>query len=301
MICQKCQSSEITNIGSLTNGNSKYKCNSCDCRFVVNPRAIEVNFRKGLGDVNPYIVLVDIAVREFKSNINQTEIPNYAKKHGHPTLQTSHLDLDKLCNFVHLSHLGFINSRADALCDDILEFDTMYPNLAKKAKGDKLRKTVSVLYASNLQDKKLVENTPEHVFIDYVGETELKIVDYYRHIRNSEFHGGLSRWDHKNDLSDDSKDEIKEKYKHTPNDHDKLEPRDVILYSRVWQVIARRLCSKLVNVEKDILPKLCRKYKGKRKVRKDFAIANTLKREYFLSEKEVDELLQKLTNGWEAQ
>ncbi len=267
------------------------------------PRNIEILFRKDLGEVTTYIHFIEISTKEFFERYPANTATDHihielAKKYGHRRLQSHHLKPEKFNQFIHLSHLAFINSRADAFCDDVLDFSSMLPNskkLSREAEGDKLRKTLTVIYASRHNDRNLIRKKISKTIVEnYAGKVEVAIVDYYRNIRNSEFHGGLDR--STSNFSLKFENMIIESYKHRPNLPENLTTRDVILYSQAWQNIAKNVCSNLVDIN-PIVEQLCRKYKSKTSKRRNNAITNKLEQDYLQSKEKID-ILRVQTNQW---
>ena len=79
------------------------------------PGQIEFFFRKELGDINPYMCLVDSAVKEIKKKaILDIDIIN--KNNGHNNIHLNHLNLDNLSYLVSMSHIAYINSKAETAC-----------------------------------------------------------------------------------------------------------------------------------------------------------------------------------------
>ena len=261
------------------------------------PRYIETKFRHQLGEISPFLSLIDISSNELINNNSEIEISKLSKKYGHKRLAVDHIDFKKINFFVQLSHLAFIHSRSERFCEEfrnyqkILFDDHSSPNLNEL---DKLRKVIYYLHAQ----KNSTFEQNETVYSNYAGVIELKIADYYRKIRNIEFHGGvLDKSDYdifsKTDLT-----QIKDKYNYIPNFADQLTIRDVILYSEAWQKIAVNLCRKLVDID-SVVKDLCKKYKDKTDNRRDSAISKKLRNDYLQEESEIN-IMRQLTKGWVA-
>lgn len=178
--------------------------------------------------------------------------------------------------------MAFINSRADRFCDEVREFqkeltnDKSSPNLDGL---DKLRKTIYKVVSSKSNDGEPPDKMDQAMYEEYAGAVELKIVDYYRGIRNTEFHGGNDGCDTKLPFSTEELCKINDAYKYTPKIFANLTSRDVILYSQAWQNIAVSLCGKLVDI-KEVIRKLCLKYSTHLPTRRENAITSTLKQDY---------------------
>jgi len=264
------------------------------------PRDIETKFRKELGNVNPYMSVIDIAAKELLDKYTISEIEQLSKKYKHSRLSVGHLDLSKIPVFIHVSQMAFINSRAEQFCDEVLEFhkdnDTSPPNFDNLDKLDKFRRLIYRIASSN--GTKVVIKKDNPIYAEYVGSIELKIADYYRVIRNTEFHGGIGESNSHLQLSDADLQEIKVSYKHKPNKFNDLTSRDVILYSQAWQKIAVNLCRKLIDLD-SVVKKLCVEYSKCTAERRDNAISNKLRQDYLQSDDSINRLRNK-TNGWIA-
>ena len=157
------------------------------------PGRIESQFRHELGAINPYLCLVDSAVEFFLAETEAKQdkakfLRIIAGKYEHHHLYTEHLAMNDLRRFVHLAHIALINSKAEAACKRIQKIKMMLNESKNIAEGDFLRKTIAIVYSSKKGDDRLAKNVENKIFEDYVGKTELKIIDYFRIIRNSEFH-----------------------------------------------------------------------------------------------------------------
>lgn len=265
------------------------------------PRSIETRFRKELGEVTPYISIVDISAKELISNLSPNKIENISKLYGHKRLSTKHLNLEKTEQFIHLSHLAFISSRADKLCDEVRAYqkestnDDSSPNLKEL---DKLRRTIYFLHNSKKSQDSTPDNKDNINYSYYTGAIELKIADYFRKLRNLEFHGGVSEKEDVPTLSEQDIIKIKEIFKHKPNKYNELTTRDVILFSQAWQNIAINLCRNLFDID-DIVKKLCKTYSNQAAARRDNAISSKLRRDYLQSDEEINRI-RSTTNGWIA-
>lgn len=128
------------------------------------------------------------------------------------------------------------------------------------------------------------------IFIDYIGEVDLKIVDYYRKIRNAEIHGGLEeKWEENDNLTELCKNKIEEVYDFRPSEFNDLTSEDVILYSIALQKIAKKLCSKLTGIEylkSEVLPQLL----NNKSNRRNTSITNHLREVYLQSDDIIDRL-----------
>ncbi|HDY7697612.1 TPA: hypothetical protein RQK02_004670 [Vibrio vulnificus] len=264
------------------------------------PRHLETKFRKELGSISPYLSLIDIASKELIEHNDRSKISELSKRYGHKRLAVNHLDFNEIPLFVHLSHLAFIHSKAEKFCDEYKEHhkaihqDKSSPNLKEL---DKLRRIIFHLHALKCNEPLTVRTISDDVYSNYAGEVELIIYDYYRRIRNIEFHGGLDRSELKA-FSDLENKSIYEKYGYIPQKPENLSIRDVILYSKTWQSIAVNLCKNMVDLM-PIIHELCTKYKESSEQRRDRAISNKLRTDYLQNEHDISKLRIQ-TNGWVA-
>lgn len=264
------------------------------------PRHLETKFREELGAVSPYLSLIDIASKELFEHNDGIKISELSKKYGHKRLAINHLDFNETHLFVHLSHIAFIHSRAEKFCDEYREYqkkthrDKSSPNLKEL---DKLRRTIFHLHAQKCSGSITVSSINDDVYGNYSGEVELKIYDYYRRIRNIEFHGGLDKSELKA-FSDLENKSIYDKFGYIPQKPENLSIRDVILYSKAWQSIAVNLCKNMMELE-PIIHKLCIEYQESSVRRRDQAISNKLRIDYLQNENDISRLRNE-TNGWVA-
>lgn len=262
------------------------------------PGRIESQFRHELGAINPYLCLVDSAVEFF---LEETEAkPDRAKflqiiagKYGHHHLYTEHLGMNDLRKFVHLAHIALINSKAEAACQRIQQIKIMLKESKNIARGDFLRKTIAIIYSSKKGDYKLAENVEHETFENYVGKTELEIIDYFRIIRNTEFH---SLKDKKlNTLleiyNSTDQDFLKKEYKSKLNKPEEITSKDVLLLSKVWQKSIKKICKKCLNME-TVYGELQSTYKGiSNDERRKNKIIQSLKQDFLQTDEEISTIM----------
>ena len=264
------------------------------------PRFLETNFRKELGKISPYLSLIDIASKEFIDYSKDCNLDALAKKHGHMKLVYDHIELSEMSYFATLSHLAFIHSRAERFCDEFRCYqkdiykDESSSNLSEL---DKLRRTVFNLHSTKNNNALIPKGDNEMIYAEYTGSIEMKIYDYYRKIRNVEFHGGINL-QVEDYFNGEDLEQIKKRYNCIPHNMNSITIRDVILYSQAWQNIARNICRKAVSVE-SVVKELCYIYKHKNSKRRDNAITNKLQNEYLQELSEID-IMRELTKGWLA-
>ncbi|MBO1049645.1 MAG: hypothetical protein HEQ10_18895 [Dolichospermum sp. DEX182a] len=270
------------------------------------PGNIESEFRKEIGKINPYLCLVDSAVgffvAETKSNSNQAKFTReIAGKYGHHNLYTEHLNLDDLRKFVHLNHIALINSKAESACKRVQEIiwkesKKVEENLKKEVrdhvKGDFYRRTILEIHCYNERNSSFAkkdadEKVNEQIFADYLGYTELKVLDYLRKIRNNEFHNSKDR---NTDLLENfnaiDQDLLNKKYNLQLNEPKNIEFTDVLLLSKVWQECVRQICRKCLNTS-DIYESLKLRYKAVSSKRRKNGIIQTLKQDYLQTDEEI--------------
>jgi len=285
------------------------------------PRDIETKFRQSLGAIGPLMCLAEIASKELM-NMDTNDLHKLVKEYEHNKLKISHIELSDVSLYVNLAHIAYINSRADHFCDEVTKFNKK--EIDRKNKKDKeeqkktkkntkekknneqsynidsidfLRKSVFLVHARNNKLKKSTTKLDEDVYVEYLGQEELWIIDYYRKLRNIEFHGGVSGNEPPLTLDEDQKQRIYKKYKFSPSDFMNLSVRDVILYSQAWQAVAVLLCSKIVEIDGDLLDRLRKKYKNPNIERRNNALRQKLKQDYLQSDAVVSKLE---TQGWVA-
>lgn len=263
------------------------------------PRDIETSFRKSLGAIGPLMCVADIATHELVNKRSDDELSKLTKKYKHKRLNLSQIDLGDVALYVNLAHIAYINSRAESFCADVVRYSKENSKVSESFNIDSvdfLRRSVFLVYARNNGLKKTTTSLAESIYIDFVGENELLVIDYYRRLRNVEFHGGVDG-EAVPPLDQQQIDAIRTIYNFSPNKFSKLSIRDVILYSQAWQTAAKRLCSKVVKIDNDLLGKILCKYVNDDDVRRRNALRQKLKQDYLQSD-DVINILE--SNGWVA-
>jgi hypothetical protein len=276
------------------------------------PGMIERNFRKELGEINPYLCLVDSAVccliTKTKSESNKAKfLRKVTENYGHYNLYTEHLNLDYLSKFVHSSHIALINSKAELACKQLREIiwidknNELKEEVRDNIKGDFYRRTILEIHcykegnssfakAKKDADKKV----NEEIFADYIGGLELKVLDYFRHIRNYVLHGSNNNTTLLEDFKLIDQHLLHKKYHLHLNQPVNLTFTDVLLLSKVWQESVREMCRKSLKGS-DILEYLNHRYQGvTSKNRKKNGIIQTLKQDYL----QTDEEISIIVDGW---
>lgn len=263
----------------------------------IHPRSIETKLRKQLGTINPHLILIDVAVKEFLCKdvngcIDVEGIENVSKKHKNAKLKVAHLKLDKTNLYVTLSHISYIYSCMESFFKD-------YIALSKKIYKDdrtfnldgvdQLRRAIHHAHVKKINGKDSHPKITQKELSIYVEELDVKLLDYFRLVRNINAHSRdeMNLWE--NMFSESDLIKMRKKYKHEVNKEVELTIRDVILYSRVCQQVAHDICQKMLDIEK-VVESLCKKYKHLINPRKNNAITKTLLNNYLQEEKEVDRL-----------
>lgn len=262
------------------------------------PRELEKSFRKTLGYINPLMCVADIATQELLNKNNPLEINEISKKYKHKRLNIEKLDLADVSLYVNISHIAFINSRAEAFTQQASKFVKKNTRNSKSYNTDQLdflRKAIFQIHARNNNLSESINDLKEIEYESYAGKVELEIIDFYRKIRNIELHGGSES--NPSSLSEESIKFIRSKYRYEPNNINSLNIRDVILLSQAWQTVAVNLCSKLVVIDNNFLSLLKKKHNGTNQIRRNTAIRNTLAQD-FLQPEDIINTLE--SNGWVA-
>ncbi|EAM2920082.1 hypothetical protein A6833_09970 [Salmonella enterica] len=268
--------------------------------MIRTPRDIESNFRKTLGIINPLMCIADISLKELESNLEEMPLSNLTNKHKHNRLSVENIKIADALLYVHLAHITYINSRAESFCNEVIKLTNM---LTKNSDSydidptDKLRKTIILIQAKKKKVSKTTKKLDESVYIKFCGQAELLIVDYFRKLRNIEMHESSKSNELKFECTPQERIEIMKKFKHSPNDWETLNIRDVILYSQAWQSLAVNLCSNIVDIDNGFLNKLKKKYANDDKVRRDNAIRQKLRQDY-LQPAHIVSMLEH--SGWVA-
>lgn len=264
------------------------------------PRDIETKFRHSLGAIGPLMCVADIAAQELSSNLSPDEIIKLSKKYKHKRLNVRNIDISEVSLYVNLSHIAYINSRADLFCNDVVCYVkkiTGNSNSYNIDSVDFLRKSIFQVYVRKNNINKKVKKLDEDIYSSFAGQEELLIIDYFRKMRNIEFHGGVSAENEKLSLTKNNKIAIISKFKHVPRDFCDLGIRDVILYSQAWQSVAKNFCSKLIDMDSDFLSKITKKYSNYDEERRNNALRQKLKQDYLQSDSTINKLE---SNGWVA-
>lgn len=243
--------------------------------------------------------VADIATKELIRTQSKEDLSKLTKKYKHKRLVLNSTELESAALYVNLAHIAYINSRAESFCTYVADYSKKHSKVTDSYNIDSvdfLRKSVFLVYARNNNIKKTTTKLAESVYIDYVGHNELLIIDYYRKLRNIEFHGGA---DNEELLPFDPQDSIaiRDTYNFSPNKFPNITIRDVILYSQAWQSAVKHFCSKLVNIDSDLLKKLVRKYANDDDQRRNNALRQKLRQDY-LQPDDVINILE--FNGWVA-
>lgn len=257
---------------------------------------VETKFRKELGEVNPYMCIVDSAVKEIinvsTDNTNKKEyLSKITKKAGHPKIYTDHIKFDSLIQLVQLSHISFIQSKAEECCSNINLLKNINNAHKKDIDGDFLRKTIYIIEKSKEGKKPKKEGKPKklgkEIYLKYIDEIEILIIDYYRLVRNTTFHSNSDSICLDKHFGENI-ELIESKFGFKPNSQHNLNENDVYLFSVAWQSCIKKLCSLLTNIERDVIPLLHKRfksYKNKERIRNGTIL--TLKQEYLIKDEVI--------------
>ncbi|WP_304542904.1 hypothetical protein [Sulfurimonas microaerophilic] len=265
------------------------------------PGEIERFFRKELGAINPYMCLIDSAVKEFK-NKPLSEINSLNKNSGHPNIYLEHLELNKLQELVNMSHIAYINSKAETACNSIMNLKEMNKNHKNVNVGDYLRKTIFVVHRSkyNLEELKSKEKFDfdeklGNKLEEFLGKEEFHVIDYYRKIRNSSFHNSnrsiFLRDDYFNETLLTS---IENKFGYRPNNNKTLNENDIYILSLAWQNAISSICKSCIDIHHSIIPNLQKRYSHVPQKRRLNGIRQSLQQEYLLTKNEVDDIIHRI-------
>lgn len=263
----------------------------------MTPGAIFTNLKKELGAINPYMAIVDSSVKIFlEASKQSTNPPGFisakAKSLGYGTLYLDQLELENSKQFVYLSHIAFMNSKAEIACERIRK----QPLVAKptiNVEGDFLRKAVRVIHSSRKGTGEVCND--DMAMSRFIDASDVAVIDYYRKMRNINFHGGNS--EDKDKFVEAYASTVKAKYGWLPSPFKCLKSQDMILLSKVWQRVIRDLCEKSLDPERDVLPLVVKRYSGVTGERMVNGAMKLLQQEYLLDTKAATELISKLKAG----
>jgi len=261
------------------------------------PHEIEKNFRKNLGQVNPYMCLVDVAVNSMCEEFSKEKIHNISKKYGYPNIITEHINLDLLSQLVHLSHIAYIQSKAEEAIKAIIKISNIKNGLKNFGNGSFLDKAIHKIHYNKHEDldPELQNKLTKPLTIQYIGEKEMLIIDYYRKIRNNTMHSNNEEINI-NDYFEGYLNEIEESFGFIPSPSNSLTENDVYLLSLVWQLNIKNIARQCINIKRDILPEQIKKYKGKTLKRRQSSIRKFLKLEYLMLDTELDDIIEEMVN-----
>jgi len=262
------------------------------------PAKIEQAFRKMVGNVNPYMCLVDVAVKEMIKNHKKQDIHLKAKEHGYPNIITKHINLPYLSQLVHISHLFYIQSAVEVATKNLLKLQKGSSQECKD--GSFFDIAIHRINQKKHNHSKKNLKCSKQLTQSYVGIEETLIIDYYRLIRNEASHGSTEFSKSKNyfdtTFNETNLNIIKNKFGFVPNKANNLTENDVYLSSVVWQYCIKQLAKKCIDIKGYIMPILIKKHKNHTLKRKQSSIKHSLKLEYLLSDKEIDDIIISMVN-----
>ncbi|NYH08240.1 hypothetical protein [Pseudomonas moraviensis] len=260
----------------------------------MTPGAIFTSLKKELGAINPYMAIVDSAVKVFLEMSEQsTNPPGFisakAKTLGYGTLYLEKLELERSKQFVYLSHIAFINGKAETACDNIKK-QSLVAKPTVNVDGDFLRRTIRVIHSSRVGMGVVVND--DVALPDFVDASDVAVIDYFRKMRNINFHGGNS--EAAEIFSNMHASAVKGRYGWLPSPVGSLTSQDMILLSKVWQRVIRDLCEKSLDAERDVLPLVAKRYRGVTSERMANGAMKFLQQEYLLDTNAANELISKI-------
>lgn len=261
------------------------------------PRDIEVKFKNALGAIGPLMCVADIASNELINGTSNQEITVLSRKYNHKNLNLRKVRLEDASLYINLAHIAYINSRAELFCEDVVRFIKNHTGNKESYNIDSidfLRKSIFQVHVRKNNIAKQTKLLSDSCYVDYSGKEELLVIDYFRKLRNIEFHGGV-----KESIPIDAEENeyIFKKFKHRLRTFHEITIRDVILYSMAWQSAAKNICVKLVDIDNDLLDKIKKKYSNDDQTRRNNALRQKLSHDY-LQPADIIDILQ--NNGWVA-
>ncbi|NMN78404.1 hypothetical protein AF70_00039820 [Pseudomonas sp. KD5] len=260
----------------------------------MTPGAIFTELKKELGGVNPYMAIVDSSVRIFlddaKTHVSPSKfMAEKAKLLGYGRLYLDQLELERAKQFVYISHVAFINSKAEVACEKIRK-QPLVRKPVSAVEGDYLRQAIRVIHASRNGSSTIMND--DLAMGELVGIGDVAIIDYYRKLRNENFHGSKVNTAYPFDQTQIS--HIVSRYGVAPSQSGSLNSQDMILLSKVWQQVIFDLCVKSLHPENDVLPVVAKRYKGITGDRRAKGITQHLQQEYLLDSYSAHELFLKM-------
>jgi hypothetical protein len=265
------------------------------------PGAIERRFRQAIGAVNPSLVLLDTALRDFEearaSSPDGVEfLRARARARGH-RLFGDRLSLPRARQLLFAAELGLLLSELDALCTQLRRHQAVNPAARdQKGKGDYVRRTVLVLLQSRV-DEELSSPIEDEWLHSCISPVSIAIFDYYRSIRNTELHAlrhdELGANFAKIDLT-----ACRAEYGEVPSAPARVRFKDIVLASKVIQSIARSLCRAIFDPQRDLKAELVKRFGALSAERRRNGARAALAQDYLLDDTAIDVLLDEL--AWEA-
>jgi hypothetical protein len=269
------------------------------------PRAIELSFRKELGIINPQLCLMDVAMSFFSTNLENSNnksrfLRKEASRHGHPSLYTDHLIFDDSRRVGYVAMLALIQSKADAFCTTIQNHPCLGQNYKSLAKGDFLRKTIYVVIKSSHPNVSPSNPVEPNDIAGILDNNNLLLIDYYRSIRNDKLHSSSTRGTNANLLKlyeQIDLDMTKKEFKLIPHHSGIIDIKDIILFSKVWQKVAKDIARSFIDLNKYVVCDLKKKFGNLKFQRRDNAVKQYLSREFLLDNYKISVLVNNLWAG----
>lgn len=262
-------------------------------------------FRRELGDINPLVCLMDVAMSSFSLKIDNNHnkskfLKKEVAKHGHVGLYTDHLNFADSRHVGYIAMLALIQSKADSFCAKIQNHECLNQEYKSQAKGDFLRKTIFVIIKSSYPNLAPSNPVVENDFDFIIDNNDISLVDYYRSIRNEELHNSLlsKRNDSLIKLYERiDLDKTHKNFKILPKHPELIDIKDVILFSKAWQKLAKDFAKSFINFDIHVIDYLRKKFGNLKQSRRDNAVKQFLQREFLFEEPEITNLTRDLWAG----
>lgn len=264
------------------------------------PGKLEMQFRRSLGRHNLHLNMLEISTQAFADTISkQASEPGYirdcAKKMGFHSLYPDASFASARVYLVY-SHIAYVFSAGDLLCDRIRSTDSMKAFKRADAalfneidKGDFVRKTLALAVLASMPP----ESRDAEAVISQVEQIQtlesFALVNYYRLIRNEELHAAgepesrtTAAWDALPEAR------IKARYGMMPTaPTEQLSSRDALLCSKAWQGVAQWLCRHMLN-DAEGQASIKKRFGRLQVERRDAAARKFLNLELLYSQQDID-------------
>lgn len=241
--------------------------------------------------------IADIATNELLNKHSVYEISVLSKRQKHRNLNIEKANLDQASLYINLAHIAYISSRAEQFCEDVIEFVKEYTENRDSYNSESLDYMRKAIYNIHNRKRNMAmtnQQLSDEMYAGYIGEAEIYVIDYFRKLRNKEFHGGV---DASPPIEILQNTKVKNKFGHHLCAFHEIKIKDVILYSRAWQSAAKNICSHIVEIDEELLREFKRRYSGYKEQRLNHAMRQRLSQDYLQSDYKINILEN---NGWVA-